>query len=91
MRKAIQKRFTLYNAGNLSAVVFLIQKEAGFLSVLHVHGITDPVFDDFGLRGFGMVVFGNPCPSLILRKSLQFADGNVVSFVNGIYLFAAFA
>ena len=57
MGKAVQHPFRLRFFTQVlysQPVVFLIQEKAGFLSILYIHQIADPVFQNFhlGIKGF---------------------------------------
>ena len=50
MGEAVQHPLALAQPLDGQPVVFLVEEEAGFLAVLHIHQIADAVFHDFHLR-----------------------------------------
>ena len=77
--KAVENRVPLGHGGNRPAVVFLIQEEAGFLSVLHIHQILDPVFGDFRDGRFRDFLPGQREPALVLGHALLLPEGHIVA------------
>ena len=83
MGKAIQHRAPLGKGGHRAAVVFLVQKKACFLAVLHIHRVVDAVFANMRQRrpGQRQAQGRKVIPSLVLGKALFFAQGHVVALV----------
>ena len=82
MGKAVEHTAALCDFRNGAAVILLVKEKAGFLSVLHIHGIIHTVFADFGNGRGGVFI---PIPALVLLHSLKLTDGNIVSLEYAVY------
>ena len=65
--EAIQHRAAHGKPRHRLAVVFLIQKESGFLSVDEIHPVADAVFHDVRPGEIGLGFSGQREPALALR------------------------
>ena len=82
MGEAVQHRPALCQTGHRLPVVLLIQKKAGLLAVLKVHGVDDAVLHDVHRRLFRRRLAGQGIPALGLRHAFQLPDGRVVALVD---------
>ena len=82
MGEAVQHRPALRQPGNRQPVVFLVQKEAGLLPVLKVHGVGDAVLCDIHRCLRRRRLAGQGIPALVLLHALQLPDGHVVALVD---------
>ena len=64
------------------AVVFLIQEEAGLLTVFHIHPVADAVFGHLRDRLCRRGQVGQGVPALHLLHPLQLSDGHIVPLVD---------
>ena len=82
MGEAVQHRPPLGQTGHCQPVVLLVQKKAGFLPILKVHGIHDAVFHDVHVGALRRRLTGQGIPSFVLLHALQTADGHIVALVD---------
>ena len=85
MCKTVQHGFACGQLCHCKAVVLLVQKEAGFLPVLKVHGIRDAVFIYLCYRALGVLLKWQVKPFLTGFKPFQRPDGHVISLIDAFY------
>ena len=78
MGEAVQHGFSRRQTAHRPPVVFLVQKEAGFLAVFHVHQIFDPVFRDLHHGTLRRRFAGENIPALALGQPLLVPEGHIV-------------
>ena len=82
MSEAVQDMFADSDFGDSQAVVFLIQEEACLLAIFDVYVIKDAVFVDCRQNAARLRQEVRFIPAFILFHAIQFADFDVISFVN---------
>ncbi len=81
VRKAVEHPAALGKLCHRETVIFLIEEEAGLLTVLYVHGIVYPVLTNLRQRALRRGQSGQRKPALPLFHALEGANGDVVSLV----------
>ena len=82
VRKAVKHSFALGKPRNGKAVILLVEEEARFLPVFDIDTVINPVFANLRDAAFGVLAAE---PALVLLKSLQFTDFNIVALKNTAY------
>ena len=79
MGEAVQHRLPPGQPGYRPAVILLIQEEAGFLPVFHIHQILHTVFRDLGDGRSRGLLSREMIPSLSLGQALLFPQSHIVA------------
>ena len=82
MGKAVQNALIGRQSGAKPTVELLIQEETGFLTVLHIHKISDSVLRDFRLGLPRVHQTGAAVPACPLRKPFPLPQRVVVSLID---------
>ena len=77
--EAVQHRPPPGQPRHRQPVVLLVQEEAGFLPVLHVHQIADAVFRDLRHSRVRRCFAGKREPALALGQPFLFPQGDVIA------------